>query len=154
MYFSKLPIELFDLNADAETLHSLLHEYFDKTINKGTKIQFQDHENQSYFCIPSPVFMEELIGNITGIDLIIYAYLCKDAYLNKTGKVKVDISTISKKTTIKKTVIRNSINKLNHVDLIVKDSKDTYYAIEELFYYFTDNDFKEFIEVVSHSIPH
>ncbi|MGR5874947.1 hypothetical protein ACT7DH_17955 [Bacillus pacificus] len=94
------------------------------------------------------------MGNISGIDLIIYAYLCKDAYLNKTGKVKVDIPTISKETAIRKTVIRNSINSLNRVDLIVKDSKDTYYVIEELFYYFTDNEFKEFVEVVNNSIPY
>ncbi|EMA6344113.1 hypothetical protein OCD85_23195 [Bacillus pacificus] len=154
MYFSKLPIGFFDLNTDTETLHSLLYEHFNKTIKKGTEIQFQDYENQSYFFVPSPVFTEELMGNISGIDLIIYAYLCKDAYLNKTGKVKVDIPTISKETAIKKTVIRNSINSLNRVDLIVKDSKDTYYVIEELFYYFTDNEFKEFVEVVNNSIPY
>ena len=54
------------------------------------------------FYIPSPAFIEEQMGVISSIDLVIYTYLCKSAFLNGSGKAQVNINTIHHETRIKK----------------------------------------------------
>ncbi|MDA1582254.1 hypothetical protein PDK27_00330 [Bacillus cereus group sp. TH230-1LC] len=151
MYFCKVPISLFNSQKTPETIYSILQFHFNKTLNCTDEIiykeRFTDLTPEKTFYIPSPVFTEEKFGTIKAIDLIIYAHLCRDAYLTNTGKVKVNISTISQETLLKKTIVRSSINLLLQKDLIIKDSHDGYYIIEDLFYYFTDKDFKNFINI-------
>ncbi|MDP7981244.1 hypothetical protein [Bacillus multifaciens] len=159
MYFTKLPIDIFNCYKGIDEILPVLYVFFNQTTqqnslthnektpqNEKIKKLTQEH----FFCIPSPAFLEEQGGAISSIDLIIYAHLCKDAYLTGNGKVKININNIYKDTAIRKTLIRNSINNLNQADLITKDSLDGYYIIDDLFYYFTDNDFRKVINNIDH----
>ncbi|BCC29296.1 hypothetical protein [Bacillus cereus] len=158
MYFSKVPTNIFNSNERLEDVYSLLIFCFKKSVSASllNKNNIGNHcvENlnfNDFFCIPGPSYLKEDLGSINKHDFIVYAHLCKDAYLNNTGKVKINFNTISKETHIKKTLVRNSINILDRVGLLIPDEKDQYYIIEELFYYFTDSEVREVIDSLDSS---
>lgn len=161
MYFTELPANIFDNDNDYEEIYSILYAFFNKTINptflesekiSSQIIELMETNKKEVFYIPSPVFIEEQMGVISSIDLVIYTYLCKSAFLNGSGKAQVNINTIHHKTHIKKTLIRSSINNLVRTDLIVKDPQDGYYIIEELLHYFTDTEFKQLVKTLNQQL--
>ncbi|OUB84501.1 hypothetical protein BK784_35570 [Bacillus thuringiensis serovar medellin] len=163
MYFTKLPVNIFDNCKNPEEIYFILCLFFNKTINptflENEKIspqimEYMELTEKIAFCIPSPAFIEEQMGVISPIDLVIYTYLCKNAFLNGSGKTQINIKTIHQETYIKKTLIRSSINTLDRTGLIIKDSQDGYYIIEELLHYFTDNEFKQLVNSLNQQLKY
>ncbi|WP_260870038.1 hypothetical protein [Bacillus nitratireducens] len=88
MFYIKIPVKIFELYKESDTIYSLLYMFFNKTTKKGMSEieditipneEFSKLEKEHYFLIPSPAFTEGLFGTIKRIDLIIYTYLCKEA---------------------------------------------------------------------------
>ncbi|MDA1818265.1 hypothetical protein PDN14_13720 [Bacillus cereus group sp. Bc222] len=153
MFFSKIPTTIFNAYNNTEDVYSILIYCFKKTVSsallnkKNINIEGIEKLNfDKFFCIPGPSYLKEEFGDIKKHEFIVYAHLCRDAYLNNTGKVKVDFNTIAKETHIKKTLVKTSINTLNRVGLLITDEKDQYFVVEELYYYFTDSEVKEAID--------
>lgn len=140
--FTELPVNFFERSLSDEELYIDIYRYHAHTIEKegfyvrgewvsAKKINLNSEET---FYVPSLIFVYDRQDFIRGIDVVVFAYLCYVAYKNKTGTVKVDVGEISRKTKIKKTQVRISINNLIREEFLLPSPVSGYFIIGELKY--------------------
>ncbi|WP_153125968.1 hypothetical protein [Peribacillus tepidiphilus] len=138
-----LPNSLFDSNLNSEDLYAHIYSYFSFHLEKEGygKIEGFDYQELvdleslaefEKFYMPINIIAAHLYGLIRGIDVVVYAYLCYIAFESDNSTIKPNIGEIAMKTKIKKTEIRNSINNLVSLKILIHSSNSGYYSIIEL----------------------
>lgn len=129
-----LPTSLFNQSFTDAELYEKIYKQFDKQVETflgGTDEKLTSNGEKSFF-VPSNAIAAEYGGEIRGIDLVVYVYLCLLVFNNQENTVKLEINGLANRTGIKKTQIKHSINHLVREQLISESSRSGYYTVLEL----------------------
>lgn len=139
--YTALPINFFEKQLNDKELYIDLYRYHVKSLKEeGFEVDGKwysvdsvklDKEVEKFY-VPAVIFSAESIGEVRGIDTVVYAYLSLLACKSKDGSFKLNIGEIYDKTKIRKTEIKASINKLVRLELIESTKVSGIYVIEEL----------------------